>query len=168
MELLSKVEPAMDCMRMVVEDMYLGLGDRTSASWDDFAQAAVTYIGSKFYLDDRQENDFSVEEETYHLIKKCAYHWIVGVCLALHCAGVSESCVQHLVAVGCRRALTGFSVEAESVSLRYRRETSQSVRNQYATGKIPSDDWCAWLELEAVKTAALALVCDRKENYDEK
>ncbi|MGN0976917.1 MAG: hypothetical protein ACI4PH_02575, partial [Faecousia sp.] len=65
-----------------------------------------------------------------------------------------------LTAVGCDfflRSRIGVSGEAwERVRGRYDQTLSDAIQKQYASGRIPTDEWCAWLELEAVKTVLFA------------
>lgn len=160
------IAPAMGCIRLLVEDMYAGLSSSGEVPEKEaFRRATVSYLETKFQLCPNHTEPVLVDERTFFLLKKCVYHWVQGIRLALQCAGMDSDSAVYLAAEGCRQMLTADAEPDLAAAACYGEILSAPIRAQYAMrGTIPSDTWCAWVELEAAKTAAMAL--HRKENYD--
>lgn len=101
-----------------------------------------------------------VDDDTFFLLRKSTFHWVEGIKLALRCGGMNPELAERLTAVGCDYCLR---IQAENsgetwkqLRRHYDRTVSDAIEKQYASGRIPTDEWCAWLELEAAKAVLFA------------
>lgn len=147
------------CIRLVVEDMYLGLSQATpDCSLSAIREAASIYHDEKWGLLCAGSAPVPVPDSTYFLLKKCVFHWTMGIRLYLCCQGMPEQEAHQQAVTVCSGFLRDIASHEtpnfQQAEALYRTRISSRIRQQYAlAGAIPTDEWCAWLELEAVKLA---------------
>lgn len=150
---------AMLCIPLVACDMYTGLQQWLPELSDEaFMRAVILYHEVKHGLSKESMDQPGVDAHTFFVLKKCIFHWVKGISLALRCAGVPTADAEKLVAQGCREYLRHPMTPPPQIRLHYDWVISPAIRQQYAQpGQIPSNEWCAWLELEAAKLFASQL-----------
>ena len=149
---------AMNCIGMVAHDMYAGLAETGFGEPETvFLDAVRLYHEVKFGLRDGNMDNPPVDDHSFFVLKKCIFHWVKGISLALVCGGMEPDEADRLAAMGCGEALyrpvSCPEDRLKAVKARYDLVVSGEIRKQYARpDTVPSNEWCAWLELEAVKT----------------
>lgn len=152
----------MNCIGMVARDMYAGLClTGFEAPEEVFLDAVRLYHEVKFGLRDGTMDNPPVDDHSFFILKKCIFHWVKGIALALACGGMTDADAEAYAARGCGeflyRPLAGPDDRMEEIRQRYLQAISPEIRKQYALpDTVPTNEWCAWLELEAVKMVVYA------------
>lgn len=156
---------------LVVWDMYEGLAAvEELPAWEAFLADACLYHEVKRGLRKGSMEGHFLKEEIFFRLKKCIFHWDEGIALTFQCAGLCQGQAENRAAEICAVFLRGEAPISgpfyETAKEQYEALVGARVRRQYEKrGEIPSDDWCAWLELSAVKIMCLMIREQMKELY---
>lgn len=156
---------------LVARDMYVGLSAvEELPAWEAFLSDACLYHEVKRGLRKGSMEGHDLKEDIFFRLKKCIFHWDEGIALTFQCAGLSQEQAETRAAENCAVFLRGKAAISgpfyEIAKKQYETLVGARIRKQYERrGETPSDDWCAWLELSAVKIMCLMIREQMKELY---